>query len=122
MPAPVEAVVSVGRVQYRGSLYDVGRTPINASASGNNTLVAAVALKKIIVLQFMYERSAAVTITMLSSGGRVVFGPVGPSVLGGGAAPPFCPVGVFETDIGEALIMSLSGATQTGGFILYILV
>lgn len=120
--APVEATPVVGKVSYKASSYQVSRVTINASSSGSNTLVALTAGKKIIVMQYLFERADPVTITIQSSGGRVLLGPCGPSVRGGGMAPPFCPVGHFETDVGEALIMSLSGAVQVGGSLVFILV
>jgi hypothetical protein len=94
---------------------------INASASGNNTIVAAVGGKKIKVLQYKVVVSANVTVTWESSGGSVLDGPCA-FAANGGEAPPYCPVGHFDTLTGEGLVMNLSSAVQVGGHLKYVLV
>lgn len=97
---------------------------IGASTSGdNNVLVAAVASKKIRVLAYLLSGSAAVNAKFSSD-------PAGtPSYITGlhyivsggqGAAPAFCPVGLFETASGKALGINLSGAVAVGGWLVYI--
>lgn len=97
------------------------RIQVNASASGNNTIVAAVTGKKIRVLQYKVICAGAVTVTWESSGGTVIDGPCAFSA-NGGEAPPYCPVGHFETLVGEGLVMNLGGAVQVGGHLIYVTV
>lgn len=94
---------------------------INASSSGANTIVSAVAGKQILVLQYVVVVDGAVTITWESSGGTVHGGPMS-FAANGGAAPPFNPVGHFQTIAGEGLVLFLSGAVQVGGHVQYVLV
>ena len=94
---------------------------ISASASGDNTVVAAVAGKKIRVL-------AAVTVmtgTTVSqtwksaNGGTAISGAMTP--LQGGVIPlPYNPLGWFETIAGQLLNLSLGGAQAVGGAVVYV--
>ena len=117
----VQSLSAIGSVQYGNQIYPVLSAPINASSNGDNVLVAGVAGKAIIVLQYVYERADAVTITIKSEDGTVLDGPCGPSVVGGGKASGFCPVGWFRTTtLGDDLIMNLSSGVQVGGSLVYI--
>lgn len=95
------------------------RTPINAALNGVNTVVPAVVGSKIRVLQYVLLAASAVTATWESSGGTVL-GLL--PITGNGLAPPFNPVGHFETLVGEGLVLYLSGAIQCGGHVQYVLV
>ena len=123
----VATVDNVNKVHVGGGVGSVDafatpqRAQINASASGNNTVVSAVGGKKIRVLQFMVVCAGAVTTTWESSGGSVISGPSAFS-QNGGAAPPYCPIGHFETLVGEGLVLNLGSAVQVGGHLIYVLV
>lgn len=97
------------------------RVDINASSSGNNTVVSAVANKKIRVLQFLMVCAGSVNCTWESSGGSTLSGPL-PFAANGGTAPPYCPVGHFETVTGEGLVLNLGSAVQVGGHLVYVTV
>jgi len=107
---------------------DVELTPkfaaIAASTSGDaNVLVAAVPGKKIRVVAYMMTGAGAVNAKFSSD-------PTGhPAYITGlhyiasagqGAAPAFCPVGMFETVAGEALGLYLSAAVAVGGWLVFI--
>lgn len=92
------------------------RVPINASASGDNTLLAGVAGKNIIVHQFAFTCVGAVTITFEDEDGNVLAGPWSFDATGG-AAPPVNLMGMFKVAVGKDLIMNLSSAVQVGGFL-----
>ncbi len=94
---------------------------INATLMGSNTVVAAVAGKRIAVVKYKRIASAAVTATWESSGGLVLDGPCA-LAANGGEAEALCLSGHFATVAGEGLVLYLSGATQVGGNLLYILI
>lgn len=96
---------------------------IDAAGNGDNTLVAAVAGKKIRVLQcFLIMTGTAVTIRFESAaGGTALTGQMQPT-QGGGFVLPFSPVGWFETLEGQLLNLELSGAQSVDGVLKYVLV
>lgn len=100
---------------------DILSAPINISSSGNNTIVSAVAGKKIIVLGYVTVCAGAVSVRWQSSGGTILDGPCA-FAANGGAAPPMAECGHFETVAGEGLVINLGGAVQVGGHVVYGLV
>lgn len=94
---------------------------VSCNTNGNNTLVAAVAGKKLRVLGGHLTMSGtAVTWTFQSGAG-------GTNLTGALAVPqntgisfPFSPVGHFETAAGALLNLSLSGAQLVTGYLVYI--
>ena len=102
-------------------LASVKRDPINASAAGDSTVLAAVAGKQIVVLKYsVLCTGGANTITWKSSGGTALTGPMG-YVAQGGISETYCPVGIINTLTGEGLLINLSAATQVGGCLSYII-
>ena len=101
---------------------EVQHAVIAAASSGDNTVVAAVAGKKIRVLGFFLVASAAVTARFESSAGGDAL--TGQMQLGanGDLAPGFNPLGWFETVAGELLNLELSGAVPVDGALAYVLV
>lgn len=99
----------------------VNASSVNASSSGNNTAIAAVAGKRIIVLQGDLIAAGAVTVTLQSSGGSVLDGPMA-FAQNGGKIYPESTYGHFATAIGEGLVINLNGAVQVGGHLVYALV
>lgn len=99
----------------------VKRAVIDGATSGDNTIVAAVAGKKIRVLAMISVMTGtAVTIRFESgAGGTALTGQMQPS-QGGGFVLPFNPVGWFETLSGELLNMELSGAQSVDGVLVYV--
>jgi hypothetical protein len=93
---------------------------IDHATSGDNTLVAAVAGKKIRVLSIFFVVAAAVTVRFESAAsgaaltGQMQFG------ANGGIALAFNPEGWFETAAGQLLNMELSGAISVDGGLSYI--
>ncbi len=84
--------------------------PISASASGDNTVVAAVAGKKIRVLKYTILANGTVAVKFRSPS---VADLTGLMTLGtnSGVGGAFCPIGLFETAAGDPLIVNLSGGT-----------
>jgi hypothetical protein len=107
-----------------------GATPqyaaIAASTSGNNTLVAAVAGKKIRVLGLAVVAGAAGNIYFTSNNsGTVIFGGSTNTIdlaVNGGFVLPMTPtaVGWFETTAGQALVMNASSTGPFSGGVVYI--
>src|SRR5215471_1579119 len=103
--------------------------PITASASGDNTVVTAVAGYAIRVIGYCLTFSAAVNARWMSDvgGGAVALSGL---LYGVGTGPPAVSasdVGVngrgwFQTAAGKALNLNLSGAVAVGGHVLYELV
>jgi hypothetical protein len=101
---------------------------INATASGSNTIVPAVANKKIRVLAFTALTDANVTIEWLSNA-TAISGPM-PILASGGMATSIGQLGtgghgvfgLMETEAGQALNLDLSAAANVGGFLTYYLI
>lgn len=97
---------------------------VNASASGSNTIVAAVTNKRIRVLSYVIIAAGAVTVTWQSAS-NALSGPMALAANGGaapsaGQATPGGLIGQFETNQGEALNLNLSAAVSVAGHITYI--
>ena len=97
---------------------------ISASASGDNTIVAAVAGQKIVLLSYLVIAAGDVSITWKSGASTSLSGAMALAANGGAApsAGPLTPagvVGMLETAPGEALVLNLSAAVAVGGHITY---
>lgn len=101
---------------------------INASSNGNNTVVAAVSGKRILVIGYKYIATSAVTATWESSGGTVLDGPCALAANGGAQEPNPSPnddgtfIGLFATLPGEGLVLNLGSGVQVGGNVRYAVV
>lgn len=93
---------------------------IVASSSGATALVAAVSGKRIRVLSYAIVANAAVNVKFQSASTDLT----GLLYLAanGGAAVAFEGMGCFQTAVGEALNINLSGAVAVGGHLTYVLV
>lgn len=99
------------------------------ATSGDNTLIAGVANKRIRFHGGMFHAASTVSLYMKSSGSsRVLYGDSTNKVSSGGAsdpggfAIPFNPVGWFTCDAGDDLEINLSGAIVVSGVAIYTLV
>jgi hypothetical protein len=93
---------------------------IAASSSGNNTVLAAVASKKIRVLAVQLIANAAVNAKWQSGAGGTDLTGLAYCAANGGYVLPFNPVGWFETASNTLLNLNLSGAVAVGGSITYV--
>ena len=94
---------------------------IDAAGSGDNTIVAAVAGKKIRVLAVNFLVAAAVTVRFEDgAGGTALTGQYQFGAQGEGIVLPFNPVGWFETTANTLLNMELSGAVSVDGSFVYV--
>lgn len=93
---------------------------IDAASSGDNTLVAAVAGKKIRVLAMVIDAAGAVNIRLESgASGTAMTGQMS-MTNGTSLVWPFNPVGWMETAAGSLLNLELSGAVSVDGCLVYI--
>lgn len=95
---------------------------IDAAATPNNELVAAVTDKRIRVLGFFLVSLTAVGI-------RFESGPAGAALTGvmtpganGRLEPAFNPLGHFQTVAGQSLNLELASAVQVSGALTYVLI
>ena len=93
---------------------------IDAASSGDNTLVAVVASKKIRVLSVFLVASGAVTVRFESGAGGTALTGQMQLAANGGFVLPFNPVGWFETASATLLNLELSGATSVDGSLTYV--
>ena len=94
---------------------------ISASSNGDNTLVSAVTGKKIRVLCYMLIANDAVNAKFQSgASGTDITGLHYFGAKGDGAAPGFCPVGMFEAAAGNLLNLNLSSGVAVGGWLVYV--
>ena len=94
---------------------------IDFATSGDHTIVAAVAGKKIRVLRYSLVVGAAVNVTW-ASGAGVTTKLTGQMnfAANGGIAESYCPLGLFETASGALLNLNTLAAVQVGGSITYV--
>lgn len=95
---------------------------ISAAGSGNNTVVAAVATKRIRVVGLHMVAAAAVVARFESAAsGTPLTGIM--SMVVGVPHTAYNPLGLFEQDVvNELLNLELSGAVQVSGFLTYLLI
>lgn len=91
---------------------------IQVSSSGNNQIVAAVASKKIRVLQVRLMASGTVNVKWRSASTDI--DGLAYLIANTGYVLPFSSLGWFETVAGEALNLNLSDAIAVGGVIKYV--
>lgn len=97
---------------------DVKYAVINATASGDNTIVAAVSGKVVRVISYLLIANGTVTATW-KQGATNISGPL-PLVVNAGACAPEATRGWMETASNAALILNLSSAVTVGGHISYV--
>ena len=95
---------------------------ISGAISGDNTLVAADATKKIRVFSLYVVAVTAVTVRFESAAGGTALSGVMSVGANGGFVLPFNPNGWFETTANQLLNMELGGAVQVSGGLSYGLV
>jgi hypothetical protein len=95
--------------------------PIDASSAGDNEILALVAGRKIRVIGIKFSVADAVVLTWKSN--ATALGAAETYKAGGGMSDYWGPHGCFfETGVGEALNLGLSGAVQVSGWLNYILI
>lgn len=93
---------------------------IDAATSGDNTLVAAVAGKKIRVLALVLISAGTVTARFESGAGGTALSGQMTLAVNTGFTLPFNPVGWMQTADGTLLNLELSAAVSVDGVLVYI--
>lgn len=126
IPAGTNLVGKVSAGLDTTNIYDgtTALTPkyaiIDAATSGDNTIVAAVASKKIRVLQAFLIAAGTTTVRFESgAGGTALTGQMS-LIANVGFVLPFSPVGWFETASNTLLNLELSAAVSVDGVIAYV--
>ena len=102
------------------NVYTVKWAEINATASGDTTVVALVSGKKIRVIQLGFSVSAAVSIAWKSGASTTKINARSFPAEGGHETGELSPGWFLETDAGEDLVINLSTAVTARGQLNYI--
>ncbi len=92
---------------------------INAASSGNNTLLAAVTGYKIRVLSYTLVAAGTVTAAFQSGAAGTALTGTMTLIAGVPLVVDLQREGHFETAVSALLNLSLGGATQVSGFLIY---
>lgn len=96
---------------------------ISTSASGDTTIIAAQPGRKIRVLNYTVIAAGDVSIRWKSGStnitGAMALATNGGAAPSGAAQSPSGHIGLFETAVGEALVLNLSAAIAVGGHLAY---
>lgn len=92
---------------------------VSASSSGNNTLVAAVVGKKILVFNCVLIASGTVDAIFQDGAGGAGLSGTLPLTTNSGFTAPFSEIGWTKTSTNTLLNLNLSGAVSVGGFLVY---
>src|SRR4051794_38837331 len=107
---PVVAISARSQTKYAA---------VSMNTASDNTVVAAVAGKKIAVLNYMLVAAGATTLTWKSAGnvksGVMSLAANGQLAIGGEGAAP-----VMETNTAEALVLTPGSAVQVSGHVAYV--
>jgi len=106
--------------QPTGDLMSVKYAVINANTSGNNTVVAAVASKRIRVLSMWIICTSAGDVRWESAAGGTALTGQAPVAANGGYVLPYNEGGWFQTVAGELLNLELSGTLDCNGSLSYV--
>ncbi len=99
----------------------VSTTNVNATSSGNNTVVAANAGYRIVALGYKILAANTVTVAWESGGGTILDGPF-TFAQNGGESAAVDEGGLFSSLSGESLVLNLGSGVQVGGRLKYALV
>lgn len=119
-PLPAQATLESSQMTMAGTVVTPLYAVIDTSSSGNTTLVAAVTAKVIRVLAYTFVCDGAVAVKFTSGAGGTALSGAMSCAANGGATPPFCPAGHFQTGTNTALVLNLSAAVGVRGHLTYI--
>lgn len=119
-PLPVQATLESNQMTAGGTVVTPKFAIIDAATSGDNTLVAAVASKKIRVLAlFLVAAGTVITRFESGAGGTALTGQMN-LVANTGFSLSYNPAGWFETASNTLLNLELSAAISVDGSLTYI--
>lgn len=107
--------VVVGQVwSPTGELVPLQYGKIDVAASGDTTLLAGVAGKRIYLMGLEFLCSNSVTVGFKSGSAPILINPQSFGANSGKVLPP-AGLGYTKTEVGEALVITLGGAVQVSG-------
>ncbi len=95
---------------------------VDTASSGDNTIVAAVTSKKIVVLRWFIMASGGANNVRWIDGTPTNLTGLMNLLANQPVSGSYCPVGHFATASGKLLKLNLSAATQVSGYIVYVTV
>lgn len=119
-PLPTQATFETSQMTAAGTVVTPKFAAIAASSSGNNTLVAAVASKKIRVLAMYLTSNGTVNAKIQDGAGGTDKTGLAYLVANTGFVLPYNPVGWCETTANTLLNLNLSASIAVGGALVYV--
>lgn len=119
-PLPVQSSIESSQMTMAGTVVTPLYAVINTSASGDTSLVSAVASKVIRVIAYTFVCDGAVAVKFTSGAAGTALTGAMSCAANGGATPPYCPAGHFQTASNTALVINLSAAVGVRGHLTYI--
>jgi hypothetical protein len=120
LPLPVNSALRTDVIQNANTQLTPKFAVIDNASSGDNTIVAAVADKKIRVLCGLLMAAGTVTVRFESgAAGTALTGQL-QLIAQVGFQIPFCPLGNFESASGVLLNLELSDAISVDGWLVYL--
>jgi len=119
-PLPVQSSIESSQMTMAGTVVTPLYAVINTSASGDTSLVAAVSAKVIRVIAYTFVCDGAVAVKFTSGAAGTALTGAMSCAANGGATPPYCPAGHFQTASNTALVINLSAAVGVRGHLTYI--
>lgn len=119
-PLPVQASIETSQMTVAGTVVTPKFVIIDAAGSGDNTILAAVASKKIRVLAAFLVSAGTVNVRFESGAGGTALSGQMNLVANTGFVLPYNPVGWFETGSNTLLNLELSAAISVDGSLVYI--
>ncbi len=96
-------------------------SPVSAASNGDNVVVSATGGKRIRVVCGAIVASGSVNVQFTDDPAGTALTGVMNFVSNSGVQIPYAPSGNFQTSVGKALVLNLSGAILVGGWITYLL-
>lgn len=121
-PLPAQTTLESTQMSNLGVIVTPKFLSISTSSSGDTQLVATDSAHKIRVLAYTLVTDGAVVVKFTKGAGGTAMTGAMSFAANGGATPPFCPVGHFETDTTHDLTINLSLAVGVRGHLTYILI
>lgn len=125
LPAGTNTIGGVVAKESTGVIYNgtAALTPkfaaISAASAGDNTLIAAVAGKRLRVLKYTVLSTGLVGLKFRSGTSADLTGPM-PLAANSGVGGAYCPAGLFETAPGDPLVLNLAAGVPVAGHLTYI--
>lgn len=119
MRASAPILFDADQIAWRGLSVEIKRAAVSIASMGANTVVAAVANRKILLLGVGLMAGGTVDLTFKDGASGSALSGAWPLIANTGFVLPFNPSGWTVTSADTLLNFSLSGAVQVSGVCLY---